>query len=82
MCVCAPVIVEIVSEDDQQRISKLCQSSIIFLNPLQIVKQRMGGKMHLNGSSGDQQLMWRRSSIKVRTPTQCADVGCYIGLLM
>lgn len=34
MCVCAPVIMEIVSEDDQQRISKLSQSSISFLNPL------------------------------------------------
>lgn len=53
LCVCAPVSVEIVSEDDQQRISKLCQSRIIVLDPSQIVKQRLGGKMHLNGSSGE-----------------------------
>lgn len=57
MCarVCAPVIAEIVSEDDQQRLSKLFQSGIIFLDPSQIVKQPLGRKLHLNGKISNEQ---------------------------
>lgn len=47
-CVCVPVIVEIVSEDGQQSVSKLCQSNIIVLDLCQIVIQRLGGEIHLN----------------------------------
>lgn len=43
-----PVIVKIVSEDPQQRFSKLSQSSTIALNQFQMVKQRLGREMHLN----------------------------------
>lgn len=47
---------EIVSEKPQQRISKLCQSNAIVLNPFQKVKQRLGGKLHLNENRREQEL--------------------------
>lgn len=48
---CVPVIAEIVSEDAQQCVSKLGQSDVIVLDPSQMVEQRLGRKLHLNGSN-------------------------------
>ncbi len=64
VCVCVPVIAKIVSEDAQQRVSKLCHSSTVVLDPSQVVKQRLGGKMHLDGSSGEQQHEGQNSGLK------------------
>ena len=69
MFVCLHVIAEIVSEDAQQRVSKLCQGSIVLLDPSQIFKQRLGGKMHLEGSSGEQQFNKSSRMLKQRTET-------------
>lgn len=46
-----PVIAEIVSEDDQQRVSKLGQSFFVVPDLPQIIKQPLGGKLHLRGGS-------------------------------
>lgn len=63
---CAPVSIEIFPEDGQQRVSELCELVIIVLDPFQVLKQRLGGIMHLDGGSRGQHFMESTENMRSR----------------
>lgn len=46
-----PVVLQIVSQDAQQRVCKLLQGRIVALDLYQVVEQGLGGEVHLHASS-------------------------------
>lgn len=46
-----PVVVQIVSQDAQQRVCKLLQGRVVALDLHQVVEQGLGGEVHLHASS-------------------------------
>lgn len=73
-CASVPVIVQIVSQDAQQRVCKLHQGGIVVLDVPQVVEQGLGGELHLCGSS--------RHGIGASSVASTQEQGsCYTGWL-